>query len=85
MTVLTADEVLMARLRGVVEPVEIRDPAGKVLGHYTPARTPEEAAFYSWAKQTFDLEAAERAAADPRPGYTLEEVKERLRSLETKG
>ena len=28
MTVLTADEALLARLRGVYEPVEIRDPSG---------------------------------------------------------
>ncbi len=82
MTVLTADDVLLSRLRGVYEPVEIRDPSGKVLGHYTPALTPEEAARYARIKGLFDLEEAERAAADQHPGYTFAEVMQHLKSLE---
>jgi hypothetical protein len=84
MTVLTADEVLLDRLCGIVEPVEIRDPSGKLLGHYTPALTPEEAARYEKIKGLFDLEEAERALADPHPGYTYAEVMEHIRALEKK-
>ena len=84
MTVLTADELWLSRLRGVREPIEIRDPSGKLLGHYTPALTPEEVARYEKIKGLFDLEEAERALADPHPGYTYAEVMERIRSLEKK-
>ena len=83
MTVITADELWLSRLRGVIEPVEIRDPSGKLLGHYTPALTAEEAARYEKLKGLFDLEEAERAFADPHPGYTYAEVKEHLRAVET--
>ena len=36
MNYLIAHEAMVARLTGIVEPVEIRDPAGKVLGKFTP-------------------------------------------------
>jgi hypothetical protein len=36
MNYLTADQPLLDRLAGVMEPVEIRDPSGKVVGQYTP-------------------------------------------------
>jgi hypothetical protein len=86
MTVLIADEVFLARLRGVVEPVEIRDPSGKLLGHYTPALTPEEAARYAQIKGLFDLEEAERILAGERDqGRPLAEIWEEIRSPEKRG
>ena len=86
MTVLTADEVLLSRLRGVFEPVEIRDPEGKLLGHYTPALTPEEAARYAKIKDLFDLEEAERTLATQRDqGRPLADILRDLRARESPG
>jgi hypothetical protein len=83
MTVLTADNVLLSRLRGLYEPVEIRDPSGKVLGYYTPVVTPEDAEWYAKVKGLFDLEEAERIAlAEWDQGRSLAECWEEIRSLE---
>jgi hypothetical protein len=82
MNYLTADESMLARLRGIVEPVEIRDPAGKLLGRYTPVLTPEEEAAYARAAELFDLEELDRIAATDKGAYTIEQVLEHLRSLE---
>ena len=60
MVILTADGPLQNLLQGVKEPAEVRDKTGKVLGHFTPVLTPEEAAWYEKAKKLFDLEEAER-------------------------
>jgi hypothetical protein len=86
MNILTADEVLLNRLCGIVEPVEIRDATGKVLGHYTPVVSPEEAAAYARAKELFDLEEAERIlAAERNTGRPLKDILAELQSLEAKG
>jgi hypothetical protein len=60
MVIITADGPLQSLLQGVKEPAEVRDKNGKVLGHYTPVLTPEEAAWYDKTKKLFDLEEAER-------------------------
>src|SRR5262249_45060569 len=85
MNYLTADESMLARLSGRVEPVEIRDPNGRVMGQYTPFVSAELAALYEKAKTLFDLEEAERVAATEREGATIDEVMRRLQSLEPKG
>ncbi len=86
MTVLTADDVLLSRLRSVCEPVEIRDKSGKVLGHYTPLLTAEEAAEYAKLRSLFDLEEAERTLATQRDqGRPLAEILQSLRSAENQG
>jgi hypothetical protein len=86
MTVLTADELWLSRLRGVIEPVEIRDPSGKLLGHYTPALTPEEVARRTKIKSLFDLEEAERTLATQRDqGRPLADILRDLRATESKG
>lgn len=89
MSYLTADNPLLDRLRGIVEPVEIRDPNGKVLGHYTPVMTPEVAALYEKAKALFgpeELEEAERAAAAERgQGRPLSEILQDLQAMEKRG
>jgi hypothetical protein len=84
MNVLTADEVMAARLQGIKEPVEIRDVSGKVLGHYTPVGSPENAELYARVEELFDLEEAERTLATQRgQGIPLEEFWRRMESRET--
>lgn len=84
MNVLTADETLQDRLRGLVEPVEVRDETGKVLGHYTPVVSPEDAALYEKAKRLFDPEEIKRRKERARgeTGCTLDQIMERLRAME---
>jgi hypothetical protein len=86
---IVADEELECRLRGFLEPIEIRDSRGKVLGHYTPFVTPEELAAHAKASELFDLEEAERtlaeAMASKRPVRSLKEILEELRSSEKQG
>jgi hypothetical protein len=81
---LTADQVLLERLAGVMEPVEIRDADGKVLGRYTPIFSGEKEACERAAKY-FDLAEAERTVAEESQGSSLAEVWERIRACETQG
>ncbi len=86
MRYLTADESLEDLLRGVVEPVEIRDATGRVLGHYAPAVSAEDTALYEKAKKLFDPAELERRKQTPRgEGYSFGEVLRHLDSLESKG
>ena len=57
---LTADQALVERLAGVMEPVEIRDADGKVMGAYTPALSAEEQEAYRQAAALFDPEELDR-------------------------
>jgi hypothetical protein len=82
MNYLTADDGFQDRLRGVMETVEIRDASGKVLGHFTPATSPEEEETYARAAKLFDLDEMERLAATEHDGFSIEQVTEYLRSLE---
>jgi hypothetical protein len=81
MNYLTADQPLLERLAGVMEPVEIRDPSGKVLGRFTPVFADEQDAHERAAKY-FDLAEAERALAEKGQGSSLAEIWERLRAAE---
>jgi len=86
MVILTADGPLQSLLQGVKEPAEIRDKDGKVLGHYTPVLTPEEAASYEKLKKLFDLEEAERILANERDsGRSLQEFWRELRGKKDAG
>ena len=83
MNVLTADETLPDRLRSVVEPTEIRDESGEVLGHYTPAPPQGEQALYEKAKSLFDpAETARIAEAERGQGLPLDEALRQIRSGE---
>ncbi len=84
MPFITADNAMLLRLRGILHPVEIRDAGGQVLGLFTPNVSPELLEKYERAKALFDLEEAERAAADPHPGYTTEEVLRHIAPLESR-
>jgi hypothetical protein len=83
MNFLTADDAMLAQLQGIVQPVEIRDPSGKVLGHYTPLLSPEEAEAYEKAAAMFDWEEIERiAATEHGQGIPLAEFWRRLEAGE---
>lgn len=82
---LTADQVLLERLAGVMEPVEIRDPDGKVLGTFTPALSPEEAEAYRKAAELFDPAELDRIEREGGPFYTIEQVWEHIHSMEKPG
>jgi hypothetical protein len=81
MNYLTADQPLLERLTGIVEPVEIRDPDGNVMGTYTPALSPEEQEAYRQAAELFDHDEIDRIENDPGPVYSIEQVMEHLDSL----
>jgi hypothetical protein len=86
MVILTADGALLNFLQGVKEPAEVRDKNGKVLGHYTPVVTPEEAAWYERARKLFDLEEAERTLANERDtGRSLQEFWQELKGQKDAG
>lgn len=78
MNYLTADQELLERLAGIMEPVEIREPSGKVLGRFTPMFADETDASERAAKY-FDLAEAERLLAEePHHGLPLAEVWKRI-------
>ena len=80
MVILTADGALQIFLQGVKEPAEVRDKSGKVLGHYTPVMTAEEAEWFEKAKKLYDLEEAERVLATERDaGRSLQEFWQELK------
>jgi hypothetical protein len=81
MNYMTADQPLLERLAGVMEPVEIRKTDGTVLGRYTPVFANENE-IHERAAKYFDLAEAERIAATEREGYSMEEVMQHLHSLE---
>jgi hypothetical protein len=86
LNVLTADGSLQNLLRGVVQPTEIRDPSGRIMGYYTPVHSPEEAEVYAKVAGLFDLEEARRVLQTQRDqGRTLEEIMRDLRSSENRG
>ncbi len=43
---IIADKEMELSLRGILEPIEIRDALGQLLGHYVPYVSPERKAFY---------------------------------------
>jgi hypothetical protein len=82
---LTADQELVERLAGIMEPAEIRDANGKVIGRFTPVFADENDKDER-AQRYFDLADAERSLAqEPEQEFTLAEVWERIRSGEIQG
>ena len=81
---ITTDEDMRVRLGGFVEPVEIRDVEGRVLGTFIPQVPPELRATYEEAAASFDLAEAERRLAACKAGQTrtTEQVLARLEALE---
>jgi hypothetical protein len=82
---LTADQELLERLAGIMEPAEIRDANGKVIGRFTPVFVDENDK-NERAARYFDLADAERSLAqEPEQEFTHAEVWERIRSGEIQG
>jgi len=80
---IIADGTMHDHLRGILEPVEIRDPSGKVLGHYTPAVSPEEKAMYQKARALMDpAELNRRLTEEKGTGRSLAEILARLPGAE---
>jgi hypothetical protein len=85
MNYLTADQALLERLAGVMEPAEIRDPDGKVIGRFTPVFADEKEK-NERAANYFDLAEAERLLAEERSqGCSLAEVWKRIYAGEIQG
>ncbi len=80
---LTADKNICGWLRGVLEPTEIRDGKGKLLGVFTPQVSAELRAQYEKAKELFDLDEAQHIAATEREGLPLAEVWKRIHAHES--
>ena len=79
MAVLIADPALLSYLTPMKERTEIRDSNGKLLGVFTPERVD-----YSEVRKLFDPEEIKRRKERSQndPGRTLDQIMERLRSLE---
>ncbi len=85
MNYLTADEALLDRLAGIMEPAEIRGPDGKVIGRFTPVFADEKEKNERAAKY-FDLAEAERNLAEDRDqGLPLAEVWRGIHAGEIQG
>jgi hypothetical protein len=82
---LTADQALMERLAGVMEPIEIRDSSGRVLGQFVPVFADENEKSERAAKY-FDLAEAERILAEERnQGSSLADVWKRIQASAIQG
>jgi hypothetical protein len=81
MTQLKADEVLTQRLQGILEPVEICDTSGKVIGVYTPVLEVSLAELQAQARELFDLDEATMVAATEQGQYTTAEILEYVRTI----
>ncbi len=81
MNYITADDLLLSRLGGFIEPIEIRSPEGKVMGRYVPVIDAETAALYQQAHTLFDLKECERGASLGQSGSSLDEVMSHIRAL----
>ncbi len=80
MNYLTVDQELLERLAGIMEPAEIRDVNGKVIGRFTPVFADEIDKSERAAKH-FDLAEAERTLAEERDqGLSLAEAWKQIRA-----
>jgi hypothetical protein len=55
------DDDLKSRLNGLDQHLEVRDPAGKLVGHFLPDAL-DMRVLYDWARAEFAREEAEEAA-----------------------
>lgn len=76
---IVIDERLQDRLAIRINPVELVDDAGHVLGVFTPAHARQGSIDLDGPEPT--LEELEAIADSPGPRYTIDEVLARLRSL----
>jgi hypothetical protein len=82
---LTADQPMLERLSGIVEPIEIREPSGKVMGTYTPVLSPEEREAYRQAAELFDPEELDRIEKTDQGRHSIEDIRRMFEELEKQG
>jgi hypothetical protein len=75
---VVADAGFIEALAGALEPVEVRNSHGMVIGHYTPVVDARQAELHARHSHIWDLEEADRIAATERDGLPLAEVWKRL-------
>jgi len=73
MSVITADARMKSIFLPLTELTEIRDDQGLLIGIFTPKDS---------IKDVFDDAEFEKRRQTSHPGYSIEEVRERLRLLE---
>ncbi len=80
---LTANESVCAFFRAILEPVDVRDESGRLLGRFIPHVPPEVTAKYEKFLQSIDLEEIERLAKEEKGlGIPLSEVWKRIHAME---
>ena len=80
---LTATQSVCDFFRAVLEPVEVRDEEGRLLGHFTPHVPAELQAKYDKFLASIDLEEIERIAKEEKgKGIPLADVWERIHAME---
>jgi hypothetical protein len=79
---LIANDAVQAFLGQARERTEIRGPDGQLLGYYEPRQETEDE-LYARAKKLFDLDELKRIKETDQEGYTIDQVMEHLRSLES--
>ena len=80
MQILTANAEVHAALAPLVQPAEIRDAKGNVLGYFTPDAERIER-LYAEAAKHFDPEEMERRIKSFEGGRTTHEILEELKKL----
>jgi hypothetical protein len=83
MATVIADSAVQSFLTALTDWTEIRDADGKLIGHFAPADG-ELTVSYAELGRMFDPEELKRRRelAKDDPGKTLDQIVERLRSLE---
>lgn len=83
MVLLTADDTwLLKDLRMFVEPVEVYDASGKLLGLFVPANLERGKQLYAQAAARIDRAEIERRMQSQEQAVPFEEVRARLKLLE---
>ena len=83
---IVVDDSMRVHLRGILEPVELRDGKGRVVGHYTPVVSPEERAMYAKAREMMDpAELKRRLVEEKGTGCSLSEILSKLGVTEERG
>ena len=83
MVTLTADDTTLLKDVGIfVEPVEVYDPRGRLLGLFVPANLERGKQLLAQLPQLFDREELKRRLSSGEKGITHDEMWGRIRRLE---
>jgi hypothetical protein len=72
MTTIVLDDALRQKLNGLKAEIELRDEAGKLVGHILPAEK-YQSLLYAWAKTRLSDEELKRRREEP-GGRSLAEI-----------